>query len=54
MDFFERIVYFVDYSLDTPRKRHIIGGFLVSASMLFGGLAVTVMTIKKEEVEYEE
>ena len=39
--------------LDTTRKRHIIGGILISASLLFGGLAVTVMTIKTEENEYE-
>lgn len=38
----------IDTMLDTKRKRHIIGGFLVSASLLFGGLAITVMTIKQE------
>lgn len=39
----------LDYVLDTERKRHITGGILLSASLLFGGLALTVMTIKKEE-----
>lgn len=34
------------FSLDTSRKRHIVGGILLSASALFGGLAVTVLTIK--------
>ncbi len=38
----------IDTMLDTKRKRHIIGGLLISASLLFGGLAVTVMTIKTE------
>ncbi len=38
----------IDAMLDTKRKRHIIGGVLVSASLLFGGLAITVMTIKQE------
>ena len=38
----------IDIMLDTKRKRHIIGGLLVSASLLFGGLAITVMTIKQE------
>ncbi len=38
----------IDTMLDTKRKRHIIGGLLVSASLLFGGLAITVMTIKQE------
>jgi hypothetical protein len=32
--------------LDTKRKRHVIGGILLSAAFLFGGLAVTAMTIK--------
>jgi hypothetical protein len=39
----------LDYMLDTRRKRHIVGGILLSASLLFGGLAFTVMTIKHEE-----
>ncbi len=38
----------MDYILDTNRKRHITGGILLSASLLFGGLALTVMTIKTE------
>ena len=38
----------MDYILDTLRKRHITGGILLSASLLFGGLALTVMTIKTE------
>lgn len=40
--------------LDTKRKRHITGGILLSVSFLFGGLAITVMTIKNEEDEYEQ
>ena len=39
----------MDYILDTNRKRHITGGILLSASLLFGGLALTVMTIQNEE-----
>lgn len=49
MDGFESIISTLDYVLDTKRKRHITGGILLSVSMLFGGLALTVMTIKKEE-----
>ena len=45
----EDILYALDGLLDTPRKRHIVGGVLLSLSMLFGGLACTVMTIKNEE-----
>lgn len=37
------------------KKRHIIGGVLLSVSLLFGGLAVTVMSIKNEEKDdYEQ
>lgn len=43
------LVSALDYILDTRRKRHITGGILLSVSLLFGGLALTVMTIGKEE-----
>ena len=43
----------MDYILDTKRKRHITGSILLSASLLFGGLALTVMTIQNEEDEDE-
>lgn len=48
MDYFDAFIFSLDNMLDTKRKRHIIGGMLLSASMLFGGLAVTVFTIKNE------
>lgn len=35
--------------LDSKRKRHILGGALVSVSLLFGGLAFTVLTLKTED-----
>ncbi|MEY8515360.1 histidine kinase [Lachnospiraceae bacterium 29-84] len=44
----------LDYLLDTRRKRHIVGGILLSVSALFGGLAFTVMTIKDEEARDEQ
>lgn len=44
----ETIVDVVDAILDTKRKRHIIGGILLSSSLFFGGLALTVISIKKE------
>ena len=47
-------LYMIDKALDTERKRHIVGGILLSASLLFGGLAITVMTIKKTEGEKYE
>lgn len=43
---FEDLVTTLDYILDTKRKRHIVGGILLSASLLFGGLAFTVFTVK--------
>ncbi len=46
MDFLDAFIFSLDSMLDTKRKRHIVGGILLSASALFGGLAVTVLTIK--------
>ena len=54
MDELERFIAGLDYVLDTQRKGHIMGGILLSASMLFGGLALTVMTIKVDEEESDE
>ena len=49
MDRLELVLAILDESLDTRSKRHIAGGVLMSVSLLFGGLAVTVMSIKTEE-----
>lgn len=49
----EVILAMLDNSLNTRKKRHIAGGILMSISMLFGGLAFTVMTVKTEEKEHE-
>ena len=43
----------VDYTLNTKKKRHIAGGILVSVSLLFGGLAITVISLKNEEKQNE-
>ena len=51
MDGIGNFISMMDYILD--RKRHITGGILLSASLLFGGLALTVMTIQNEEDEDE-
>ena len=53
MDRLEGLLSMLDYALNTKRKRHIAGGILMSASLLFGGLAVTIITIKTEEDERE-
>ena len=48
----------LDRSLNTRKKRHITGGVMLSISLLFGGLALTIMTIKNEQPnngeEYDE
>lgn len=49
MENLEGLISMLDYVLNTKRKRHITGGILLSVSMLFGGLALTVITIKNEE-----
>lgn len=49
----EDLIEMLDNALDTKAKRHITGGVLLSISLLFGGLAVTIMTLKTEEIERE-
>lgn len=39
----------LDHSLSTKKKRHIVGGVLLSISLLFGGLAFTIITINTED-----
>lgn len=50
----EAILAMLDRSLATKKKRHISGGILMSISLLFGGLAFTVMTLKTEDHVYEQ
>ncbi len=49
MESFENIIAMLDFTLNTHRKRHIVGGLLLSVSLLFGGLALTAMTLKMED-----
>ena len=49
MDKIEEFIILFESILDTRTKRHITGGVLISASLLFCGLAITVMTAKNEE-----
>ena len=46
METLESTFLFLDYLTDTKRKRHMVGGILMSVSLFFGGLAFTMMTIK--------
>lgn len=49
----EDLVEMLDHALNTKTKRHITGGVLLSISLLFGGLAITIMTLKTEDIERE-
>jgi hypothetical protein len=51
MERLEILLALLDESLDTTRKRHIVGGVLMSVSLFFGGLAITIFTINREERE---
>lgn len=53
MDYFEAIITTLDLTLDSKKRRHIVGGILMSISLLFGGLAFTTMTLRSENKEDE-
>ena len=54
MENFEALVSLLDFTLDSKRKRHIVGGILLSVSLLFGGLAITAMTLNEaKEDKYD-
>mgnify|MGYP003301867090 CR=1 FL=1 len=50
MERFDALLSMLDHILNTKKKRHLAGGVLMSASLLFGGLAVTVLTLKEEKI----
>lgn len=54
MERLERILSMLEYALGNRKKSHIAGGILLSVSMLFGGLAFTVMTLKHNGEEEKE
>lgn len=54
MDRMDDILSAFDYMVNTKRKRHMLGGILLSVSLLFGGLAFTVITLKDEENDNEQ
>lgn len=54
MDRLNYIVAMLEKTLGTKSKRHILGGALVSVSLLFSGLALTVMTLKTDDMEVED
>ena len=54
MDRLNYIVMMLEKTLGTRSKRHIMDGALVSVSLLFGGLALTVMTLKTDNTNEGE
>ena len=54
MDRLDYIVAMLEQTLGTRAKRHIMGGTLISVSLLFSGLALTVITLKTEDKEDED
>lgn len=54
MNRLESVISTLDYLLNTKRKKHISGGILMSMSLLFAGLALTVMSLKEEEENDEQ
>lgn len=54
MERLDYIVMMLERTLGTRAKRHIMGGALISVSLLFGGLALTVMTLKTEDKDENE
>lgn len=54
MDRIEDLLFALDRALNTRRKRHMAGGILLSVSLFFGGLAITILTTKTEEEDYEQ
>lgn len=53
MESIANLISMLDYVVDSKRKRHITGGMLLSAALLFGSMAITIMSIKDEEDDNE-
>lgn len=54
MDRLNYIVTMLERTLGTRTKRHILGGTLISMSLMLSGLALTIVTIKIDEEDNEE
>ena len=53
MESIANLISMLDYVVDSKRKRHITGGLLLTAALLFGSMAITIMSIKDEEDDNE-
>lgn len=45
----KKIIATLEHLVSSKKKRHIVGGILLSTSIFLGGLALTVMSTKVEE-----
>lgn len=54
MDRVKRLISTLEHLVSTGKKKHIVGGILLSTSIFLGGLALTVMSTKIEENFDEE
>ena len=54
MEKWEENFSILDNILRSKKRRHITGGILVSIALFFGGLAVTVITIKDNNESEDE
>ena len=53
MESIANLISMLDYVVDSKRKRHITGGLLLSAALLFGSKAITIMSSKDVEDDNE-
>lgn len=49
MNRLEVVISSLEYLLNNKRKRHIMGCILMSTSLLFAGLALTIISLNQEE-----
>lgn len=54
MEHVKRLISTLEHLVSTKKKRHIVGGILLSTSIFLGGLALTVISTKVEENIDEE
>lgn len=54
MEKWEENFSILDDILRSNKRRHITGGILISIALFFGGLAVTVITIKDDNESEDE
>ena len=53
MERLEILLELCDEALGTKKRRYIVGGILMSVSLFFSGLSITVLLINKEEKEHD-